>query len=623
MSYLVLARKARPQTFDQVVGQRSVVRTLLNSIQRDRIAHAILFSGVRGVGKTTLARIMAKAINCLSEDLSERPCGSCSMCREIAAGNSLDLYEIDGASNRGIQEIRELKEKIRFLPTMARAKIIIIDEVHMLTTEAFNALLKTLEEPPAHVHFMFATTEKHKIPITILSRCQQYELKRVPAKDLYDHFNKLAAQEGFSLEPQALSLIVREAGGSVRDGLSLLDQMFSFGEKQITVTDVVEVLGLVNRQVLLQLASALLAGKRNKVFQALEEIFTHGMDVRRFMEDLLSVFRNLTLSKIEGCAPLIDLPQEDLQDLHTIAADYQLETLHQQLAMLMRCAEDLRFTGQPRLVLETSFLKIIEAGSVVPLASLVGKIDEILEELPPPLCELKPEPVASAPTVAADQLPSPELTSPTKAEPQEKPAVPSSPPINNQRPDKSEPPQDKQMGTHPAAPQLSELSPPPPSPPPEYVEETEEYEDAEESEEPNDIAPVKQNPHVKDVRRDWLEFIEYVKERKVWMAQDLQRADNIKSEGQELRLTYGDPANCSLLRQKEQRTQLTEYVLDFFQKPLKVVFVVPTIDENGDSNGADSLYKKRQQLANDPLVQMAADVFNGQVGDVRIGPKWR
>ena len=247
-------------------------------------------------------------------DPGDRPCDQCPSCRQIATGSSLDLYEIDGASNRGIQEIRELKEKIRFLPTSSQYKIIIIDEVHMLTTEAFNALLKTLEEPPAHVYFMFATTEIHKIPITILSRCQQYELKRISAKELYDHFQKLVSAEGFEIDPAALSLIVREAGGSVRDGLSLLDQMFSYGEKTISSKDVVEVLGLVSREVLMRLTRALLDGNKSEVFLNLQEIFDFGMDLKRFVEDIMDHFRTLLLCKIEGCTGLIDLPGEECRN---------------------------------------------------------------------------------------------------------------------------------------------------------------------------------------------------------------------------------------------------------------------------------------------------------------------
>jgi len=358
MSYLVLARKSRPQDFTQVVGQIPVVKTLQNSLVRDRVAHAILFSGVRGVGKTTLARIMAKAINC-EERTDANPCNKCASCVEITAGSSLDLYEIDGASNRGIQEIRELKEKIRFLPTSSKYKVIIIDEVHMLTTEAFNALLKTLEEPPDHVFFMFATTELHKIPITILSRCQRYELKRVSAENLRLHFQKLAESEGVTIHQAALDLIVRESEGSVRDGLSLLDQVFSYGEKEIAVNDVIQVLGLVSRDIILNLSRALLEKDPGATFHALDETFNFGVDLKRFTADLLEAFRTLILCKIAGCEELIDIPPQELDEFKSLAANYSHNTLHMKLNLLMQGVEQMRYSSQPRLALESSFLKII------------------------------------------------------------------------------------------------------------------------------------------------------------------------------------------------------------------------------------------------------------------------
>ncbi|MBU1986592.1 MAG: DNA polymerase III subunit gamma/tau, partial [Proteobacteria bacterium] len=377
MSYLVLARKARPQTFDEVVGQRPVVKTLQNSLLRDRVAHAILFSGVRGVGKTTLARIMAKAINC-QQGPAENPCNVCESCRTITAGSSIDLYEIDGASNRGIQEIRELKEKIRFLPTSSRYKIIIIDEVHMLTTEAFNALLKTLEEPPAHVYFMFATTELHKIPITILSRCQRYELKRVAPIDMGKHLQKLAESEGVQIEQGALDLIVREADGSVRDGLSLLDQVFSFGEKNISTDDVIQVLGLVSREVVLKLTKALLEQDPVTAFQALEEIFSFGMDLKRFTTDLLGCFRALILCKIKGCDELLDLAQQELVLFRELAGNHSSQTLHMKLTLLLQGVEEMRYSSQPRLAMETTFLKIIESSEVTPVTTLLSRLDSLL-----------------------------------------------------------------------------------------------------------------------------------------------------------------------------------------------------------------------------------------------------
>ena len=607
MSYLVLARKARPQTFSQVIGQRPVVTTLRNSIIRNRVAHAILFSGVRGVGKTTLARIMAKAINCQS-DPADRPCDQCSSCQQIATGASLDLYEIDGASNRGIQEIRELKEKIRFLPTFSQYKIIIIDEVHMLTTEAFNALLKTLEEPPAHVYFMFATTEIHKIPITILSRCQQYELKRIPAKELYDHFLKLVKAEGFEIDQAALSLIVKEAGGSVRDGLSLLDQMFSYGETKITNKDVVEVLGLVNRDVLMRLTKALLDGSKSEVFQTLEEIFNFGLDLKRFVEDIMDHFRTLLLCKIKGCTELIDLPTEELTDFQNLASDYSSETLHLKLSLLMAMAEDLKLSAQPRLTLETSCLKIIEATNVVPVTSLLSHLDAILSALPEKPTQLqetlqpeepieikkKNDSIVAEPASPANKV-QPEVEQKATGRPEDSPAA--------------------TPGNTPAS---------PPSPVAEVTQEIQSTSSPGKNDVSLESRTLEIHPHERDVRKHWRDFIDYVKDRKVWMSQDLQRADSTKQDVKgELHLTYSDPANCSVLRQKENHQLLTEFALDFFQKPLKVRFILPEIDETPDANGDESPHRKRQQLVNDPLVVMAAEIFNGQVGDIRIGPRSR
>jgi len=573
MSYLVLARKSRPQTFDQVVGQPSIVKTLQNSLARNRVAHAILFSGVRGVGKTTLARIMAKAINCQATEAT-RPCDKCDSCREIAAGTAMDISEIDGASNRGIQEIRELKEKLRFLPTSSKYKVFIIDEVHMLTTEAFNALLKTLEEPPEHVYFMFATTEIHKIPITILSRCQQYELKRIQAGELYDHFLRLTQTEGFEIEPAALSLIVREAEGSVRDGLSLLDQMFSFGEKTIVTQDVIEVLGLVDREVLMQLTRGLLDGQYKEVLLALEEIFNYGMDIKRFLIDLMEHFRSLLLCKIDGCTNLIDIQPEELARFKKLAESYSFETLHQKLNLLMATAEDIQHSRQPRLTLETSFMKIIEANNVVNVSTLLGKLDEVLQGLP------DTPPIVVAELIKEEEIPEDSDTPSSQAD-------------------------------------LSEATPA------DTIKDVAPSTETENVRKDPAAKLVEIRPHVKDVRKDWLEFIAYVKDRKVWMAQDLQRADTIKQENGELHLIYGDPKNCAVLRQKNNRKLLTEFTLDFFQKSLKIRFILPENSNSANGPGSESPQQKRQELADNPLVIMAAEIFNGQVGDIRVEPRSR
>lgn len=600
MSYLVLARKYRPQTFADVVGQTPVVKTLQNSLARQRVAHAILFSGVRGVGKTTLARIMAKAINCESDNQS-KPCNTCRSCKEITSGQSLDLHEIDGASNRGIQEIRELKEKIRFLPTSSRYKIIIIDEVHMLTTEAFNALLKTLEEPPDHIYFMFATTELHKIPITILSRCQRYELKRITNAELTAHFTMICKQEGVTIDPDALTMIVKEAEGSVRDGLSLLDQMFAFGDTTITHDDIIQVLGLTDRTILMRITQALLAEDRAGALKTLEGAFEYGIDIKRFTADILDIFRTLVLIKVGDCNELIDLPEDEHTSFQEIADQYTFETLHLKLNLLMEATEELRYTTQPRLALETAFLKIIEAGNVVPVTQLLGKIDSLIQDITP------------------DSDPSSPPASPKKKIEADEPlATPQPPPLqavdDQQATSKVE--EEPPLPTEELSPEaiLDDAVPPPVG----------EKAVKKESVDAEPVDEIEINPHTHDVRRDWLEFTDYVKERKVWMAQDLQLADAAKEVDGELHLHYNDPTTCTLLKNKDNRKLLTEFVLDYFQKDLTVRFITPETNGNGaNDEDPESPHKKRQKLSRDPLVQMAVEIFSGHVGDIRIGPRSR
>ncbi len=601
MSYLVLARKYRPQTFYDVVGQQPVVRTLTNSLKRNRVAHALLFSGVRGVGKTTLARIMAKAINC-EGDTDDKPCNGCDRCIEIAGGQSLDLHEIDGASNRGIQEIRELKEKIRFMPTASRYKIIIIDEVHMLTTEAFNALLKTLEEPPDHVFFMFATTELHKIPVTILSRCQRYELKRVPAAELTTHFQKIVEHEGKTIDTEGLALIVREAEGSVRDGLSLLDQIFAFGDDHISSEDIIQVLGLTDRTILLQISKALLTGDRSLALQTLNAAFEYGMDFKRFTGDLLECLRTMLLVKIGNLNDLIDLPANEVELLSETVADIDTEAIHLKLTLLIEAVEHIRNSSQPRLSLETAFLKIIEAGNVTAIPTLITKLDNLLSTLPD--------------AQATDEKPS---VAKIRSASEDHAKIQQSPPSKTV-------PSGEHSGTNaidrPSEDIQSQLA--------DKVQEKNADHILQQAETPvsggddtfeqcpsscqNDYGKTKssdkKNP---DISADWQSFLEYVKAEKIILANDLKLADTIELQDMELLLHYTDPEHCTLLNSYDNLKLLQQFILDFFKKDLKVRLVVPekTLEEKEER---DSLKKK---LAHHPLVEMATEIFNGQVGDIR------
>ncbi|MBU4260719.1 MAG: DNA polymerase III subunit gamma/tau [Proteobacteria bacterium] len=593
MSYLVLARKWRPQTFADVVGQESVVRTLQNGLKRNRVAHAMIFSGVRGVGKTTLARIMAKALNCTGAT-DDKPCNVCESCREITAGNAVDLHEIDGASNRGIQEIRELKENIRFFPTKSRFKVIIIDEVHMLTTEAFNALLKTLEEPPEHVYFMFATTELHKVPITILSRCQRYELKRVSFVDLVAFFAKIATQEQVEISRRAIEMIAREADGSVRDGLSLLDQIFSFGGDRVTDEDVVQVLGLVDQQIFVHLARSLLTADLAQCFDLLEKIYVAGIDLKRFTTDLLAYLRALLICRTSPRPEaLLDVSDQELAELRGLSADHSPETLAMLFQLLFKGMTEMQYSAHPRLVLEMAFIKAVQAGQVTPAAALLGRLDEMIKVGG----GLQPLPSALP---AAKEAEKPPAVVPPK---------PPVPPLPEKTPDTSreilaviEPELDSKVQK--LEPLVGKIAEP------------------KNREKKGDGAA--SQTHTKDVRKNWDSFVAYVKERKPWMAQVLKLCENPREEEGKLLVRFDNPSDGTLLQEPEHVKDLSVYALDFFQKDLRV-----RISSRGDKAGGhgeavlDGPKEERRVLANDPLVQTAVDVFGGQVGAIRTGPRFR
>jgi DNA polymerase-3 subunit gamma/tau len=593
MSYLVLARKWRPQTFEEVVGQQSVVRTLQNAIDRKRIPHAIIFSGVRGVGKTTLARLVAKALNC-QEGPTKIPCNKCEHCTEITSGNAIDIQEIDGASNRGIQEIRELKENIRFFPTKSRYKIIIIDEVHMLTTEAFNALLKTLEEPPEHVFFMFATTELHKIPITILSRCQRYELQKVSSSELFEFFSKIAKEEKVDISDWALNIIVREAGGSVRDGLSLLDQIFSFGGDEISDEDVIQVLGLVDSQVVSSMAAAILDNDFANCLKILDETSSYGVDLKRLTNDLLYYFRSLLICRIsKDPEKLLDVPDQEYDEMRQIAWQHTAGTLQLYFNLLLKGAEEMQYSPHPRMAFEMALIRAAESGNVVPVAELLGKLETMQsgEFVAPVKKEIPPQPPAPKPAVK-ERIQKAEKNKtaavPVKAVLQKKDAA---------KEKKAEPP-------------VKEESVEIKAPPKQTTTETTDEGVAQ--------------PPTKEVRKNWDEFIEYVMDRKKWMAHTLRLCSNVREEGTDLILKFDDPSDCKMLQTKENIKFLTEFSQDFFQKEFKIGIKIRGNDSQDivDQNGTGP-QEERRALANDPLVQMATEVLGGRVVKIRTGPRSR
>lgn len=377
MSYQVLARKWRPQVFDDVVGQAHITRTLQNAIVTNRLAHAFLFSGPRGVGKTTTARILAKALNCINGP-TPTPCGTCDSCLETAAGTSVDVIEIDGASNRGIEHIRELREAVKYAPVVGKYKVYVIDEVHMLTNEAFNALLKTLEEPPPHVLFIFATTEPQKIPATIQSRCQRYGFKRVALHDIIERLRTIATAEGITITDQGLAMIARAAEGSMRDSQSILDQAVSYSGMEIRDEDLQATLGSVAQATLLTFTAELLSRDTAGLLKQVDALLEQGQDMRQFLAGVVEHLRNLMVVKIAtDPGRIIELPAADIEAIKQQAGGAESEHLLMLFDSLSRTLEDMRWSPYQRFTIEIGLIKACNLAPLKPLGEVLGMMKEL------------------------------------------------------------------------------------------------------------------------------------------------------------------------------------------------------------------------------------------------------
>ncbi len=389
MSYVVLARKWRPQSFADLVGQEHVSRTLQNAIAADRVAHAFLFTGVRGVGKTTSARILAKALNCLEakatagkDGPTAEPCLKCAACQEITQGMDLDVQEVDGASYTGVDDIRRLQSSLQHRPARDRYRIFIVDEVHMLSSSAWNAFLKTLEEPPPHVKFILATTEVHKVPVTILSRVQRFDFRMIPLSMIVGRLRHVLKQENIEAEDAALAILGREAAGSMRDAMSLLDQVLAYDAKQLRAEAVSKVLGVASHEVLYALTKDLLVGNAEGCLRKVGEIADQGFNLTTVSRDLLGLLRNLVVSKVcEKPDDLLDLPDEERRDILEVAAGASAEDLIRLHQGFSRSFDDVVRSGQPRAALEMLLIRMARRPALIPVEDWVARLGALEQRL--------------------------------------------------------------------------------------------------------------------------------------------------------------------------------------------------------------------------------------------------
>ncbi len=561
MSYLVFARKWRPQNFDQVIGQGHIATTLKNAISLKRVAHAYLFSGPRGIGKTSTARILAKALNCAKGPAPE-PCNVCEFCSEISEGRSLDVMEIDGASNRGIEQIRQLRENVKFSPAKSRFKIYIIDEVHQITTDGFNALLKTLEEPPAHVKFIFATTQAHKVLPTILSRCQRFDFRPLATSSIVDKLKRITKAEKLDVGEDVLLYVARAAGGSMRDAESILDQVTSFCRGKVDLETVTSMLGMIGLEALWEISQKIIERNTAEALILVERIINEGKGLYQFILGLMEYFRHILIAKIvsgENARSLIDLPQDSLRRIAEQAKGLTFEELFYIFNILVRAQENLRRALSSRVVVEMAIVKLTQRENLSSLENILARLTDLEQRLSSRHCEEPRKPVSGDEATSKA-----EIVSSNACASQDNSAASLPRPVRSQR--------------------LSNGA----------------------SNGNSDIIE----------HSSWLDLLEAIKEEKMFVATSLELGKAVALKEKVLTIAFPEEYNFykETLEHQENKKVIEAKAKEIFRRDLRVEFI---LDKNLQPVSSEDRQKPKdthgKKTFAEPLIQSALKIFQGRI----------
>ena len=612
MSYVVMARRWRPEIFEQVVAQEHIVKTLRNAIRLDRVAQAYLFSGPRGTGKTTVARILAKALNC-DRGPTPDPCGECAPCKGVAGGKSMDVLEIDGASNRGIDEIRQLREEVGYAASKGKRRVYIIDEVHMLTPEAFNALLKTLEEPPPHVVFVFATTAPSRVPETIVSRCQRYNFRRIPADLIVSRLKEVLAEEDLEAEDEALFLIARKAEGALRDALSLMEQVASFSGGAVTETAVRDVLGILPRDTYFDLTQAVLEGDSAGALRVVARVVDEGGDVGEFTEGLLEHLRHLLVARVAGEEAGSEFPPADRARYQEVGARFQEDDLLRMLQVVADLEPNLGRLSEPRFWLELTVSKLARMPHTVALEDVVGRLERLEGHLTGGM-DRRSGRSAERESRTGSAAPPPAAVPRTSAEPRTPPAPRAAPPPHSDE-TPPHPANDAPDGPGLAAAEESEQEVVAASDAAEAPEmAADEGPGTSPGEGPETVpdegpgtTPDEADITLDAIRAGWDELIEKVKGQRISVGTFLAEGRPGALDGRQLVLAF----DRSGAFQADQVGRNRETVEAALEEQFGVALRVSCKMEAGTASESDG--EDREGTETDPRVQMVLRIFNGEI----------